>query len=125
VSGAFALVARVPAAESDSLEALLHQEIVPSIGASSSVADVNTYSVKDGREVIYVVSVTLRDPGPHSPNLAFEILANGRSFEAARELQAKVKRYFSVSPILAERRPDLSINRRSISLGVTKSGVPK
>jgi hypothetical protein len=107
----FALIARVPAKESGALETLLAKEVLPSIRKSQQVRDVSTYSARDGDNMIYTVQITLRKPGSHSANIAFEVLANGRSFQDARTLQAKIEKYFGTSPILAEKRNDLSINR--------------
>jgi hypothetical protein len=120
----FALIARVPAKESGALETLLAKEVLPSIGKSQLVRDVSTYSARDGDNMIYTVQIRLRKPGSHSTNIAFEVLANGRSFEDARALQAKVKKYFAVSPILAEKRNDLSINR-SFAIRVAKAPEEK
>jgi hypothetical protein len=122
--GQFALVARVPAETSEALEALLVKDVVPAIGQSSEVRDVNTFVARDGGDAVYVVQVNLRRPGARSPNMAFELLAKGRSFEDAQALQATVKKYFSVAPLVAERRQDLSVNR-TFSLRSTSPAVAK
>ncbi len=120
----FALIARVPAADSGALETLLAEKVLPSIGKSRLVRDVNTYSARDGDNMIYVVQIRLWKPGSRSTNIAFEVLAEGRSFEDARGLQAEVKKYFAVAPILAEKRTNLSLNR-SVALQVAKEADGK
>jgi hypothetical protein len=120
----FALIARVPVKNSGALETLLAKEVLPSIGKSQLVRDVSTYSARDGDDIIYTVQIRLRKPGSHSTNIAFEVLTNGRSFEDARTLQTKIRKYFAVSPILAEKRNDLSLDR-SFAIKVAKAPEEK
>lgn len=106
----FALIARIPEKESGHLEKLLSKDVLPSIGRSHLVRSVTTYSTRSQGEVVYVLEIELRR-AQSSPNIAFEILADGRSFEDARALQTRIKKYFQVSPTVATYRRELSVDR--------------
>jgi hypothetical protein len=111
VSDDFVVIARVPASESPALDKLLSDKVLPAIGKSALVRDVNTYVARDGDSAVYSVQVRLRKAASYSTNIAFEALANGRSFEDARSLEAEIKRYFATPPLVAPLRKDLSIDR--------------
>lgn len=86
------------------------------LGKSDRIRSVETYSALNGSDVVYTVQIRLRGSSAHSPNIAFEALAEGRSFEDARALQARLKEYFTIAPIVAEHRVNLSLDRSSVSM---------